>query len=290
MADKAGQADIRSLNIVRSAKAYAQESLIFSNIIGFKKTNAREIRWFQKTSGYLTATAPATVANIAPGARPFVMAQTYTRNTSYSRKYMLDSPMINMEDISDNDVSILLETLQDTTEAVMYQKDQRIWNVITEDQSPVNINSVTSTAAWDAGSGQDPVEDISEAIQKIREQTKRKVRKPILLVSAKGEKDLKVWLTTSKGTYFTELASKMAEDGVLTRFAGCTVVVSENVTDDYAAVLSEGNKLATWHSFKPVEAVKMSEEGIGTKVRVWEEGECTLDRPKYIALISNTET
>ena len=69
-------------------------------------------------------------------------------------------------------MDILTTNVQDLVIAVEDQIDKRIWDILTESQSAVNINTNASTAAWDAASGQDPVEDVMEALQEIREQTK----------------------------------------------------------------------------------------------------------------------
>ena len=270
------------------AKDYFEENSIFKGEVRVSRTSAREIRWYQKTSGILSGSGIDANSKVAEGAVPFVLEQSWTRNTSYVQKYLRDSPLINMEDESDSEVKVFLDNLKDLVASVAYDVDSDIWDVVTESQSPTNINSVTSTAAWDAASGQDPYEDVSEALQKIREQTKRKVVNPKLYVSAKGEKDLKVWVTSSKGSSWTELASKSVVDGVLTRFAGCEVVVSENVTADYAlvAVLKEA---AEYKEFVSLRTAIIEEKLVGRKIRVCEEGICILEKPKYCALISNTE-
>jgi hypothetical protein len=288
MVETSGMADIRGIEIDKVAKAYEDEALLFKPLLNQSTTSAREIRWYSKTSGFLTATSPAKISPIAYGARPFVLEQSWTRNTSYVKKYFLESPMINMEDESDSDVEVFITNLRDLAQAVAYNIDSDVWDVVSESQSPMDINSVTSTAAWDASSGQDPFEDIMEAKQKIREQTKRPIKNGVLLVSAKGEKDLLTWMVTSKGTYVPSLAASKMESGDLMIFAGLRVVVSENVTADYAMVADLG-QAATWKSFKPITTYIIEEQGIGRKIRVTEHGIAILERPKFVALISNTE-
>lgn len=288
MADKAGQADIRGLFIDKDTQKYFEEALVFKNMVTTKSTPSRQIRWYQKTSGYLTATAPTKISPVAEGARPFVLQQSWTRNTSYVKKYMVDSPMINMEDESDSDVMVFQDNLRDVVDAVAYNLDADIWDVASESQSPSNINSVTSTAAWDAGSGQDPIEDIEEAKQKIREQTKRNLRNGVLLVSAKGAKDLLVWLISTKGANIPNFASEKVSSGVLGKLLDLTVVVSENVTADYAMV-GDLSQAVEYREFMPLQTAIIKEEGIGRKIRVWTHGIAILRQPKYLALISNTE-
>jgi len=113
MVETSGQALIRGVDITRSSMAYEEEALIFKPLISSRPTKAREIKFWQKTSGYLTLTSPAKLSNIAPGARPFVAETSWTPTTKYSIKYMLDSPMINMEDESDAEVQVFLDNAKD---------------------------------------------------------------------------------------------------------------------------------------------------------------------------------
>lgn len=287
MADTAGQALIRGINLDKKARNYQNEESIFYREVNVQKTKSREVRYYQRTSGYLTATSPASIV-VAEGALPFVLETSWTRNTSYTKKYSVDSPMITVEDEKDSEIRVFMDNLEEITGAVVNNRDGDIFDIATEDQTPVNINDVTSTAAWDAASGQDPNEDVAEAIQLIREQTKRKVVNPKLYVSAKGEKDLKVWLTSIKGSSWNELASKMVVDGVLTRFGGCTVVVSEAVTADYALVGDLKKSTDYWEFFNLTTAI-ITEPLVGRKIRAMTNGIATLTRPKFNALISNTE-
>lgn len=287
-ANSAGQALIRGINIDTVAKDMFEEALIFKKEVKVESTPNREIRWYQKTSGYITLTSPAKTSPIAYGARPFVAEQSWTRNTSYVKKYMLDSPYINMEDESDSDVQVFMNNAEDITAAIANDLDSDIWDVVSENRSVVNINSVTATAAWDAASGQDPYEDIAEAEQKIREQTKQPPRNLALYVSAKGYKDLKVWLVSTKGSSIPGFSSQLVENGTLVVFDGKRVVVSENVTADYAMVADLG-MAAVYKEFKPLTTVFIEEQGIGRKIRCWTHGITLLVRPKYVALIANTE-
>jgi len=288
MADTSGQALIRGIDIDKISKDMLEEAVIFKREVKVESTSSREIRWYQKTSGYLTATAPAKISPIAFGARPFVLEQSWTRNTSYVKKYMLDSPMINMEDESDSDVQVFMNNVEDLTAAVAYDLDGDIYDVATESDTPVNINTIASTAAWDAASGQDPYEDIAHSEQLIREQTKKPVKNLALYVSAKGYKDLKVWLVSTKGSSIPGFSSQLVEKGVLLMFDGKRVVVSENVTAD-KALLADLSRSVVYKEFKSLTTVFIKEEGIGRKIRIWTHGIALLVRPKYNCLITNTE-
>ncbi len=286
--DTAGEQDLRGLDIDKVSKDLFEEALIFKKEVTVQSTSSREIRWYQKTAGYITLTSPARISPIQPGSKPFVAEQSWTRNTSQVVKYFLESPTINMEDESDNDVQVFMNNAEDLTAAVANDLDGDIWNVASEDQSASLINAVTSTAAWDATSGQDPYEDIAQAEQLIREQTKRPVNNLALYVSAKGHKDLKVWLVSIKGSSVPGFSSQIAKDGSLLMFDGKRVVVSENVTADFAMV-ADLSRSVIYKEFKSLTTAIIKDEGVGRKIRIWTHGLALLVRPQYNTLISNTE-
>lgn len=304
MADQAGQADIRSLDIDKLAKGFADEATVFKKFINNTPTVAREIRWYQKTSGFITGVTTtgitgSPIANVAEKALPSVAEQSWTRTTSYVRKYMVDSPWLSAEDIKDNDVDILATNLRDLVRAIEYQIDARIWAVISEGQSAVNINSVTTNAAWNAASytGVNIVEDIMEAKQKIRT-AGYNPEGGVLFLNSLNHKSLITWLIDGKGSSIPSFSSQRIQDGVVMEILGLRVVISENVTADYALVMATEaapgnpsiNAPATWKEFMPITAVTIEEKGIGTKIRVWAEGECILHDPKMVTLISNTDS
>lgn len=288
MADSAGMADIRGLNIQKEAIYYENEALILKNLIRVENTPNRQIRYYQKTSGFLTVSAPGSL-KVAEGARPFVLKSSWTRNTAYTKKYFVESELITMEDETDNDVQVFRNNLQDLTEAISYDVDSDIWDVISESQSPTNINSVTSNADWDAASGQDPIEDIEEAKQKIREQTKKQIKNGVLLLNAKSAKDLFVWLISAKGANIPQFSSEQLKSKTLMNIGGLNVIVSENVTADYAMV-GDLSQAAAFKQFKPLTTYIVNDEGIGRKIRVSEHGICILEKPKFLSLISGIDS
>ena len=285
MVETSGQALIRGVDIEKGAIADLEEALIFRGLISGKPTKAREFKFWRKTTGYLILTAPAKLSNIAPGARPFVAETSWTPETNFTIKYMLDSPMINMEDESDSEVSVFRDNAKDVVEAIANDVDGDIWNVATENQTPVLINSTTANAAWNAASGQDPFEDIMEAKMEIRQQTKRSIRNGVLLVNAQGEKDLLVWLVSTKGSSIPNFASEKVGSGTLSGIAGLRVIVSENVTATFAMV-ADLKQAVEYRQFKPLETQIITEPLIGRKIRVSVNGVAILIKPKFISLIT----
>lgn len=297
MADASGQADIRGIDIDKLAKGFADEEILFKRFCTVTPTSAREIRWYKKTSGFLDSTdttgiTDSQIDNVAPGALPDVVEQTWTRQTSYVRKYFVESPIISSEDIKDSDIDILATNIRDLVRAVSRRVDTRIWDVMTESQSATNINSITTTAVggdqWDAASGQDIIKDLMRAKRLIRVQGYNP-EGAVLFLSPTDHESVLTWLISTKGSSIPSFASSKVETGVVMEILGLRVVVSQNVTTDYAAVVVP-QRACTWKTFMPIQARQVEEVGIGTKIRVWEEGEAILTDPKAVTLIVDTQT
>lgn len=295
MADGIGQADIRGLEIDKLAKGYADEENIFKRYVNVTPTSAREIRWYQKTSGFLTGVTTSgitssPIANVAEGALPTVTGPTVTRNTSYVRKYFVESELITYEDINDSDLDMLMMTVRDLTRAVENQVDKRIWNVITENLSPTNINTAAATGTgWDDTTNGNPVLDIMVGLQKIRAQGYNPNNNCVLMINSIEHKNLMNYVVSVKGSSFPAHASEQIGSPEVMRIQGVTVVVSENADTDYAAMWIP-DRAATWKTFMGITATTMEDPGIGVKIRVWEEGECLLTDPKAVHLITDTVT
>lgn len=289
MADSNGQSTIRGIDIDKLAKGFADEAFVFKErLCTVTATSAREIRWYQKTTGTLggVTTSGMTlnlVANSAQKALPTVVEQSWTRNTSYVRKYFVESPWLSDEDIKDTDIDILATNIRDLVRAVAKQVDTRIYSYTSSTVS----NSTASTAAWDAGSGQDPIKDIMVAKRKIR-QNGYDPEGAYLLLSAKDHESLLVWLISTKGASIPAFSSNRVGDGTVMEILGLRVLVSENVTADEALVVIPQRAL-TWKVFTPLTTATVEDRGIGTKIRVWEEGEVLMTDTYAAAKITNTQ-
>ncbi len=290
MADTSGMQDLRGIDIDKLAKGFADEEFIFKNFCTVSNTSAREIRWYQKTAGILTAPTTTNItsnmiANVAPLAKPVTVEQSWTRNTSYVRKYFVESPWISTEDISDTDIDILATNVRDLTRAVASQVDTRIFNVLTESVTPVNITyDNTAGTGWDDASNGNPIADMLSGVQAIRSNG-YDVSNLVILMDSLAYKNLMNYIITVKGSSIPAFASDKVESGVLMRILGHKVVVSQNVTTNYA-VQFVPQRSVTWKSFVPITARTVEEVGIGVKIRVWEEGEGLLTDPKSVHLIS----
>lgn len=292
MADTSGMADLRGLEIDKLVKGFADEALILRNFVTGSTTSAREIRWFQKTAGFIdtpdtTALTATGVYPMAVGAIPRVMEQSWTRNTSYVKKFFVESPTITEEDIKDCDIDILAGNIRDITLGLQNQVETRIYNVLTENLTPVNIQTVAATAdGWDDTATGNPILDLLAAKRMIR-QYRYDPEGAVLYINSVEHQNLLNFLISVKGSSIPGFASEKVRDGVVMGLLGLNVVVSENATTDYALVFVP-QRACTWKSFMGLTTAMITDPGIGRKFRVWEEGEAILTDPKAVCLITDT--
>ena len=253
--------------------------------------NGDSIRWYQKTAGTLTATTPSAIKNVSPLSIPATLEVDWTRNTSYPKKYFVEG-FISMEDIKSADLDVLGTTVRDLTRAILKARNDDIWDVMSESQSPVNIQTFATTAIggdqWDAASAAgNPVKDILHA-KKLIYDNYYDPEGAVLLLDPIGYRHLFDWIF-QKGAQASEFVSGKMEGGVVTRFLGLRVMVSTSVTTDYAMVMVPKRSITYKEQF-PMTARVIQEEGIGSKVRVWTAGISYVTDPKAIVLISDLTT
>jgi len=279
MADTSGMSEIRGIDIDKLAKGFADEEFVFKQFLTVTPTSAREIRWYQKTTGVLDSTdttgiTASQIANTSHLSLPTVVEQSWTRRTSYVRKYFVESPWMSYEDLSDCDPDILATNVRDLTRAVANQVDSRIYSILS---TQLPLSGSAAGGGWDDGTNGNPIADLLSGSANIRAQG-YDISNLVLLVKPSDYKNLLNWLIAVKGSSIPAFASQKVENGVLMNIVGNKVVVSNNCSGGYAVQIVP-QRVATWKTFTPITAQTKDEVGIGKKIRVWEEGEMLLTDP-----------
>jgi len=271
--------EIRGIDIDKLAKGFADEEFVFKQFLTVTPTSAREIRWYQKTTGVLDSTdttgiTASQIANTSHLSLPTVVEQSWTRRTSYVRKYFVESPWMSYEDLSDCDPDILATNVRDLTRAVANQVDSRIYSILS---TQLPLSGSAAGGGWDDGTNGNPIADLLSGSANIRAQG-YDISNLVLLVKPSDYKNLLNWLIAVKGSSIPAFASQKVENGVLMNIVGNKVVVSNNCSGGYAVQIVP-QRVATWKTFTPITAQTKDEVGIGKKIRVWEEGEMLLTDP-----------
>jgi len=284
------QQNIRGLDIDKTVKGFALTNYVFKNAVNTSTTKADHIRWYQETAGDLTATSPSQVSNISPLSNFPTLEESWTRNTSYVKKYGAEG-FISMEDQKSADIDVVARTLLRLTRAVIKQVDSDIFDTVTESQSPTNINSVDATATggdnWDNPSSADPIKDVNKAVRLIQEEG-YDASNAELWLSPYDEQSLLNWIISTKGSDLSEFASDQLGNTTLKSIRGLRIRTNKNVASSYA-VVSLPKTACTFRQHTSTTSRAIEEQGIGTKYRVYELGVATLTDPKAVTLITKTQ-
>ena len=278
MADTSGQSTIRGINIQDIAVGFADEANIFKQFLTNSTTGSRTIRYWAKTAGFITGTTTTGITtspiyNVAFGALPTVAEQSWTRYEVEVKKYFVESPWLTLEDLRDSPLSILATNVRDLTRAVANQVDARIYAVLS---GSLLLSGSVAGAGWISATA-NPVMDILSGSAVIRGYS-YDISNLALLLHQNDYKNLMNYIITTKGSSIPQYASNKVESGVLLNFMGVRIVVSNNCTAGIPVMLVP-QTAATWFSFVPITTATKEEEGIGTKIRVWEEGDIVLTNP-----------
>ena len=279
MADTVGQSELRGIDIDKLAKGFADEEFIFKNYLNATPTSAREIRWYRKTAGTLDSTdttgiTASQLEGVGQLALPDVIEQSATRQTSYVKKFFVESPWLAWEDIRDCDLDMLAINVRDLTRGIANRVDKRIYNTLS---GGLALSGSSMGTGWDDTTNGNPILDLLSGAMAIRSQS-YDVSNLVVLMSPTAYKWLVNYVITVKGSSIPAFASSTAQSGVLTSVIGQRIVVSNNATDNWVVQIVP-NRVATWKTFQPITAITKDEPGIGVKIRVWEEGEILLTDP-----------
>jgi len=298
--DGSAEADIRGINIDKLAKGFGENAHVFKKFVSVSKTKNREIRWYRKGQSLATAMNPldtpttqgvtaSLMQNNSFKARPFVIEQKWERQTSYIKKFFVESPLITMEDIKDSDVDVLGANVRDIVNAVAAKVDRRIYDVLTEattsgTPNPTTVNDTAATAGWSTTATCNPVLDLLNAKMEIRA-AGYNPEGAVCLMNQLEHKSLLNYLISVKGSSIPQFATDKVKSGVVMELLGLKIVVSTYATADWVITFVP-SRAVTWKQFAPITSVVIDEPGIGKKIRVWEEGEGMLTDPLSVHILS----
>ena len=300
MVDTAGQALIRGIDITKTAIVFGEEESILINFVAKSPASSRELRFYQKTSGFLDtiAAAGATEAlsqiQTTHGTLPAKVKQTWLRLSANINIFKAETEMITIEDIKDNDVDIFNTHLKDIVRAVVNQRDIHIYSVFIEaaaatptTPNPTTILTTPSTQdGWDDLVTGNPIFDLMNGNTKIRAQG-HKTQDIIAYMNPTEHLHLMNYIITVKGSSIPAMSSELAKSGVLMEIVGNKIVVSQNATTD-GVLQFIPNSAVVYREFMPVSTAVIDEPLIGKTIRVATEGTAYIQDPNKIHFISDT--
>ena len=292
MADTRGMQDLFGLDIDRLAKGFGQQMYTFLAECQVRKMKGDSVRWFQKTAGTLSATAPSKTSNVSAGARPTTLEVSWTRNTSYKKIFFVEG-FLDDEDIQDAEIDTFATTIRDLTEVIVRDRDAHLWDIMSDSQSGTNIQTFATTAQggdqWDAANyAADPIVDLMHAKKLILDQGYNPEGASLLLDTL-GYKSLVTWLISGKGSSIPGFSSEKIKSGSVLSLLGLNVKVSLNVTTDYALVIVP-KRAVTYSESKGITATTSVDDQIGRNIRIKASGIAYRTDPQALVLISDINT
>lgn len=271
-----GQSTIRGIDIQKVAVGFADEENIFKQFLTVVPTSAREIRWYQKTAGFVDTTdtsgvTASQIANLPYGSQFPIAKQSWTRNTTYVRKYAVESETVSEEDIKDSDPDVWGTTMRDLVRAVENQVDVRIYGQLS---GSFALSGTAAGTGWGDGTNGNPIQDLLSGSRLIRNQ-RYSVNDLVAIMNPLEYQKLMTYLITTKGSSIPAFSSDLAKDGVLLRLMNNKIVVSANA-DQNTVIQFVPQRVGKWHTFTGISTAVIDDPGIGKKFRVWEEGEVTV--------------
>ncbi|MFA5037807.1 MAG: hypothetical protein WC479_11615 [Candidatus Izemoplasmatales bacterium] len=292
MADTAGQAEIRGIDIQKLADGFADVGVILSSYIPTIAASAREMRWYSKTSGAGSSnflSSPTTTGvttdmiETASKAMPVVIENSYTRNTSYVKKFFASSPLISIEDLKDCDPDVWGDLIRDTVRAVNKKKDARALTVL--DAAGCGTAAATGNG-WNVDADADPVLDFLAAIESI-ESYGYNAGDLIAYMNPAEKKWLLRWLITVKGSSIPGFSSSKVENGEVMTLLGVKIVSDPLRPTDTVTIFSP-SQAVKYKEFVPLTTAVIDEPGVGKTVRVWLEGEFIRMNPLAVFKLTDT--
>lgn len=290
MVDQFSEADTRKQVWARDIKGFAEKRYVMKDVVMQTTTDAWTNSFYQKTATSLTGGVGSNVQGIPRGAD----FPSLTRGVTLKSAILLQhggETRIYWQDILTSNIRIEAESISDVSDAVVYSVDNKIWNTLSENQSPSTINTVAITAGyeWDSAtlSNRDPVQDILNGIATIQVD-----RYPVLSSGqgfiAMNETTFAYFIGNSKVRNHPTFqgSSDIMANGKVGRILGLQILVTPVATNDYVLIGMKG-KCGNWAVAQPLRVDVMEEPQKYYTIRASEIGVCQLTDPESLCLLTN---
>jgi hypothetical protein len=284
-----GEVALRKENIDRMVKGFALAEYKFKQLVMVQSSGSWQESYYQETAADLTAKGTRAVKGI-PRLAGFPYGEVnWTKKSKWMLKHGLEG-VVSWEDAMTNNVDVIARTLLRIARAVAKSVDGEIWDTLTENRTPVLINSVTIAAGneWDSATlaNRDPIQDILNAKKEIDTDNYDSDRNGYLVLSPKDYANLLGNANVRNAAQF--YTDSVTKNGVMGKICGLTIIKSNNVTADYAMVCI-GKECGTWKEALPLTVVSIEDPGIKYTIRAFEIGVTQLTNPEAVCLITNTQ-
>lgn len=279
-----GNVDLRTQIFDGAVKGFATQMYKFKQAVTISPTSGWKNFFYRETPDQLTAKGNSAIKGIPRGAQFPQSAVEFQKVSSVIEKYGYEDNIF-WEDILSDDVDVRDRTLFRVAEAVTFAVDNEIWSILSESQSAVNIQSITSNGAsqgyWNETSAA-IIDNLLEAKQKIGEKNYG-TEDLMCFVSPRQYRHIMNYLA-SKGAQFPSIGSEVATNGRQGRVAGVMFVESNSVSTSFALVVKP-KIVGTWKEMVALQTTTTEDPYKSLKIRSVEMGATQLTDPNAAVLI-----
>ena len=296
MAETTGMADLRAENISAVVTGFALQSYRFKQLCMVQSSSAWKETYWKETAADLVGGTGSDVRGI-PRLANFPYGEvSWTEASSRHLKHGMEG-VISWEDERTNDIDTIARTLLRIGRAVASSVDTEIWNCLSETtfgstprtaSTDTNLVTIAAGNEWDSATvaNRDPVQDILNAKKEIEVDNYDPDVNGFLLLTPKDAANLLGNANIrNAGQFYTDAVTR---NGVIGKMLGLTIIKSNNVYDDWSAVVLAKESL-TWKAASPLVTKTIDDPGIKKTIRSWEVGTCQLKNPEAVCLITNTQ-
>ena len=290
MVDTFSEADVRKQYWEKDIKGFAKKRYVMKGLVMNVSGSAWTESFYQKTATSLTGGTGSAIEGIPRGADfPFV-----ERGVTLKSAVILQhggEGVIYWQDLLTSNIRIEAETISDVTDAVVYSVDSKIYNCLSESDTPSLINTIAIAAGyeWDSATiaNRDPVQNILDGIATIKTD-----RYPILTSGlgfiAMNETTYAKLMGNSKVLNHPTFkqAEGIIKNGNLGSICGLTIKVTPVVTNDYV-LLGMAKKCGTWKQTHPLTVDVIEDKQKKFTIRASEIGVAQLTDPEALCLLTN---
>ena len=281
--DQTGTVGLRKEVIDKFLKGFAPRSYKMKQAVTIASTSANKNTFWRADPEVLDDVTGNSTEGLVRGEAFPQLVSEFQEVSAYIVKYGAQDTIF-WEDIRTNDINVIKRTLEKLTEKVINKVDARIYSVLSDAGSPVDIQSVTITggAYWDASSAA-IIDDLMFAQQLIGVKN-YPTDNLMAFVNHKTFRAMNNYLY-EKGAQAPSMGNDVAKNGRVSKIAGFgTIVVTATVPSSQCLVVVP-KQCGTWKSSFPLSSDTKNEAFKGTRVTICEEGVTQLTDPDAVVLI-----
>ena len=233
--EEVGEQNLRAQFFDKMIKQIAPRLYKFKQAVSIESTSAWKNFFYREATDILSGGTGNTTKGIPRGAEFPQAVVTWERVQTVIVKYGLENT-IAWEDLISNEIDVQRRTLIKITEGVVKAVDDEIWDVLTESQSPSNIQSVTITSRFEWGTAGAAIFDNIGAAKRLLGVANYPTTGLMCFISPQGQQDIDNYIY-EKGAQAPTVGAEALKNGSIGRINGVDFIVSNSVTASFALVV-----------------------------------------------------